>query len=229
MAYTEITIDSYNASPPTDDGSSDTINRVTWAGIKTKLGDPLNTAIASMNSGITSALGSIDTAITAADAALSSLQSADLSAAQANLYAPSGTEMFFVQTAAPTLWTKSTTHDNKALRMVSGTVSTGGSTAFTSVFTSRTITTAEMPSHTHTIASSGSLTFGRDEFLSSVSFDTNDGFSSGNQTDGNTSSSSGTGAFSATISFDGTTTSSGSSSAMDFAVQYVDVILAVKD
>ena len=43
----------------------------------------------------------------------------------------SGTVMLFVQTSAPTGWTKSTTHDNKALREISGTVGTGGSVAFT--------------------------------------------------------------------------------------------------
>jgi hypothetical protein len=75
---------------------------------------------------------------------------------------PAGTVMLFVQTAAPTGWTKSTANDNKALRVVSGTASTGGSTSFTSAFGtpavsgslsgtvgSHTLTTAEIPSHTH--------------------------------------------------------------------------------
>lgn len=43
---------------------------------------------------------------------------------------PSGTLMLFQQTAAPTGWTKSTTHNDKGLRIVSGTVGTGGSVAF---------------------------------------------------------------------------------------------------
>jgi len=51
---------------------------------------------------------------------------------------PSGTLMLFQQTAAPTGWTKQTTHNDKALRVVSGTASSGGSTAFTSVFVART-------------------------------------------------------------------------------------------
>jgi outer membrane usher protein FimD/PapC len=46
--------------------------------------------------------------------------------------------MLFVQTAAPTGWTKSTSHDNKALRIVSGTAGSGGSVAFTTVFGSQT-------------------------------------------------------------------------------------------
>ena len=72
---------------------------------------------------------------------------------------PSGTKMLFQQTAAPTGWTKDTTHNNKALRVVSGTASSGGSVAFTTAFaTSRpvsgsvanhTLTTSQIPSHDH--------------------------------------------------------------------------------
>ena len=47
---------------------------------------------------------------------------------------PSGTLMLFQQTAAPTGWTKQTTHDNKALRVVTGTAGSGGSSAFTTAF-----------------------------------------------------------------------------------------------
>jgi hypothetical protein len=47
--------------------------------------------------------------------------------------------MLFVQTAAPTGWTKSTTHNNKALRIVSGTASSGGSVAFTTAFASQAV------------------------------------------------------------------------------------------
>lgn len=77
---------------------------------------------------------------------------------------PAGTRMLFQQTAAPTGWTKDTTHNNKALRLVSGAVTVGGSVAFTTAFSSATATTtvtqsgsvggtaltiAQMPSHTH--------------------------------------------------------------------------------
>ena len=52
---------------------------------------------------------------------------------------PSGTKMLFQQTSAPTGWTKVTSSvDNKALRVVSGSVSSGGNQAFTSAFASRT-------------------------------------------------------------------------------------------
>ena len=43
---------------------------------------------------------------------------------------PAGTSMLFQQTAAPTGWTKQTTHNDKALRIVTGSVGTGGSVAF---------------------------------------------------------------------------------------------------
>ena len=67
---------------------------------------------------------------------------------------PAGTLMLFQQTAAPTGWTKQTTHDNKALRVVSGTASSGGSVAFTTAFAAgstgaTTLTTAQIPSHNH--------------------------------------------------------------------------------
>jgi len=47
--WTPVSIANYNASPPPDDGSKVASNQVTWAGIKTKLGDPLNTAVSSLN------------------------------------------------------------------------------------------------------------------------------------------------------------------------------------
>jgi hypothetical protein len=80
---------------------------------------------------------------------------------------PPGTKMLFQQTNAPTGWTKDVTHNNKALRVVSGAAGSGGSWNFTDVFTNRSISgTAagnyadiainyhtlswnEMPAHTH--------------------------------------------------------------------------------
>ena len=43
---------------------------------------------------------------------------------------PQGTSMLFQQTSAPTGWTKQTTHNDKAIRLQTGTVGTGGSVAF---------------------------------------------------------------------------------------------------
>ena len=51
----------------------------------------------------------------------------------------SGTKMLFQQTSAPTGWTKVTSHNNKALRVVSGTAGSGGSNAFTNTLASRGI------------------------------------------------------------------------------------------
>jgi hypothetical protein len=131
-------------------------------------------------------------------------------------YLPSGTAMMFVQTAAPTGWTKSTTHDNKALRVVSGTAGSGGTTAFTSVFTSRTISLANMPSHTHTLTDPGH----NHTYLANASTPGPGAVASGGGGSTNTTSTSTTGI---------TIANAGSGTAMDFAVQYVDVIIATKD
>lgn len=61
---------------------------------------------------------------------------------------PSGTAMLFQQTTAPTGWTKSTAHNDKALRVVSGTASSGGTTAFS--------TAMGTPSVSGTVGISGS-------------------------------------------------------------------------
>lgn len=70
---------------------------------------------------------------------------------------PSGTKMLFQQTSAPTGWTKDTTHDNKALRIVSGTAGSGGSVNFTTAFGSQNVgatalTESQLPSHTHSFS-----------------------------------------------------------------------------
>lgn len=53
---------------------------------------------------------------------------------------PSGTLMLFQQTSAPTGWTKQTTHNDKALRIVTGTVGSGGSSAFTTALATPSVT-----------------------------------------------------------------------------------------
>jgi hypothetical protein len=47
---------------------------------------------------------------------------------------PAGSLMLFQQTSAPTGWTKATAHDNKALRVVTGSESSGGSNTFAAAF-----------------------------------------------------------------------------------------------
>lgn len=74
---------------------------------------------------------------------------------------PAGTVCLFYQAAAPTGWTKITTQNNKALRVVSGSGgSAGGSQPFTTAFASQVVsgsigyhnlTVAELPPHTHDI------------------------------------------------------------------------------
>jgi subtilisin family serine protease len=75
-----------------------------------------------------------------------------------------GTLMVFQQTSAPTGWTKQTTHNDKAFRCVSGSCSSGGTTAFSTAMAtpsvsgtvgisgsigSTTLSTSEIPSHSH--------------------------------------------------------------------------------
>lgn len=121
---------------------------------------------------------------------------------------PSGTLMLFAQTSAPTGWTKSTTHDNKALRVVSGTASSGGSVAFTTAFSSQnvgstTLSTSQMPAHTH----SYSTYTGGGNFI----YQSGD---NGDTTSGTTDSTGGGGSH---------------NHSLNIAVQYVDVIIATKN
>jgi microcystin-dependent protein len=116
--------------------------------------------------------------------------------------------MLFVQTAAPTGWTKSTTHDNKALRVVSGSVTTGGTQNFTAVLNgtvgATTLTEAQIPSHNHGILVR--TTTGLASFFGASSFT--------NSTSITTTTSNAGGGGSHTHSMD---------------VAYVDVIIATKD
>jgi hypothetical protein len=156
---------------------------------------------------------------------------------------PSGTLMLFQQTAAPTGWTKQTTHNNKALRVVSGTAGSGGSTAFTSVFASRTpagsvsgsnsggsvsnhtLTTSEIPSHQHR------TTGGNNSTLSTPTASVSAQFSAtltAATVNAHTQAAGGGGAHNhgfTNPSWSGTF----SGTALDFAVQYVDLIIASKN
>lgn len=137
---------------------------------------------------------------------------------------PSGTKMLFQQTAAPTGWTKDTTHNDKAIRIVNGTAGTGGSTAFTSALGTptvtgtisgstggHTLTIAEMPSHNHTMnfmfGGGNNPQTGADPFYHTR----------------NTNFTGGSGSHSHSLS------ATFSSGAAAINVQYVDVIIATKD
>lgn len=120
---------------------------------------------------------------------------------------PAGTLMLFQQTAAPTGWTKQTTHDNKALRVVSGAASSGGSVAFTTAFANgstgaTTLTTTQIPAHTHTVNGSDSI-----------------GTGSTQQRSGGT----------ANVTSSSTGGGGSHDHSLSLAVQYVDLIIASKD
>lgn len=124
---------------------------------------------------------------------------------------PPGTLMLFQQTAAPLGWTKQTTHNDKALRVVSGSASSGGSNAFSTVMAqtvvgSHTLSIAEMPAHSHTLRATVSGSGGDPD----TSY-------------GNT----GVSAVNLTTS----TTGSGNSHnhTITMSIQYVDLIIASKD
>lgn len=50
--YSSVAVSGYNSSPPADDGSQSASNLVKWSTHKTKIGDPLNTAIAAINAAV---------------------------------------------------------------------------------------------------------------------------------------------------------------------------------
>jgi hypothetical protein len=147
----------------------------------------------------------------------------------------SGTVLIFAQTAAPTGWTKNTTTGNQhALRVVTGTAGTGGTVDFTTAFASKavtgtvsvsgsagatTLTTPQIPSHSH--VQRGALF--------------NPGFSprsaltpapsSSNSAD-STADTGGGGSHTHPLSISSSTFSG---NAIDMAVRYIDVIRATKN
>jgi hypothetical protein len=152
---------------------------------------------------------------------------------------PSGTRMLFQQTAAPTGWTKDITINNRALRVVSGSVGSGGSIDFDVAFTSRgfsgstsseTVTgtvgstvldITQIPDHTHnysratagtTATASGTGT----TFLRTL-------------TSTSTASGSAGGGLGHTHTFSGGSHAHTFSGAIDMAVKYIDLIIAQKD
>lgn len=137
---------------------------------------------------------------------------------------PATTVMLFYQNAAPTGWTIVTSQNNKALRVVSGSGGVaGGSVAFTTAFASQavsgtvgtsgstTLSTTQIPSHTHSVAYGG-YSAGQPSLIgcSGNAGGTNSGATGGG---GSHTHSGGT--------FTGT--------AINLAVQYIDIILASKN
>jgi len=140
---------------------------------------------------------------------------------------PSGTDMVFHQTAAPTGWTKNTTAalNDGALRTTTGTVGTGGTVAFETAFASQavggtngntgatTLSTAQLPSHTHT-AGAPNQTAGL-QGGAQANVGAADGTSTTGATGGGGSHVHGGSTFSGT--------------AIDLNVKFYDVIIAAKD
>ena len=147
----------------------------------------------------------------------------------------SGTRMTFNQTNAPTGWTKSTSVDNAGFRLVSGSVSSGGSVDFSTAFASQTptgsvsissifgsagattLSTPQIPSHSHSISSAAPNPGGA--------------FVTNNNSSGpviNTNNTGGGGSHDHPFSFSsGSATFSGN--AINLAVKYVDLIIAQKN
>ena len=145
----------------------------------------------------------------------------------------SGTRMAFNQTNAPTGWTKSTSVDDAAFRLVSGSVSSGGSVNFTTAFASQTptgsisissisgsagattLSTPQIPSHSHTITGGGYNGDSVQTERTGVSTAT-------------TNNTGGGGSHTHPFSFNsGSATFTGN--AIDLAVKYVDLIIAQKN
>ena len=140
---------------------------------------------------------------------------------------PAGTAMLFAQTTAPTGWTKSTTHDNKALRVVNGTASSGGTVAFTTAFASQavsgtvgtsgatTLSTSQIPAHSHNITTYDYYGSATNNTVYRAGGDNTLGTATTQNAGGGGSHTHSGGTFTGT--------------AINLAVQYVDVIIATKD
>lgn len=184
---------------------------------------------------------------------------------------PSGTKLLFQQTSAPTGWTKDVSNNDKALRIVSGAAGTGGTTAFSAVFASRTpagtvgnttstgtvasatstgtvggtaLDVSQIPSHQHYIANgingTGGLNSGNYVNYQANYGTNNDYTMAGNVSGadrGLTSATGGGATHTHSLTMNAHSHSltmnahnhSFTGTAMDFAVQYVDAIIASKD
>jgi len=158
----------------------------------------------------------------------------------------SGTRMIFHQTAAPTGWTKDTSHNDKALRITSGTVGTGGTVAFETAFASQTpsgsvstsisgtvanhtLSVDQIPAHGHSITGTytvdngsgggGSFPHGSARSTPGVSIANFLNISASNTGGGQAHN----------HGWSGSASSSFSGSAMNLDVQFVDIIICQKD
>lgn len=140
---------------------------------------------------------------------------------------PAGTAMLFVQSAAPQGWTKSTTFNDVALRVVNGNAGSGGSVPFSTAFSqSQTgdtaLSVAQMPSHSHGVNDPGHNHGTNANRYGGGSFGGGDPQYSNIAAASN--SASGTG-----ISIAAAGSGQGHSHTIALNVQYVDTIIATKD
>lgn len=141
---------------------------------------------------------------------------------------PAGTVMLFAQSNAPTGWTKITTHDNKALRVVSGSASSGGTNGFTQAFNTtystdgHALTVNQMPSHFHYDGAGGSSADWRVAMFGYTTSSSVGGFASGSLSSDNDDS---------IYAFQSSEVGANEahSHTFNFDVAYVDVILASKN
>lgn len=169
---------------------------------------------------------------------------------------PSGTKVMFYQASAPTGWTQDTTHNDKALRVVSGSgggsggthglssppstahTHTGGahthstpahSHSHTLSASSHTLSTSQMPSHNHSIPSGVGGSYGGKVQQGT---DNSPGFNTGNTGGGSSHSHSLSGSITSGgsgTSGSGGATATSSASPTAFAPQYIDVIVCSKN
>jgi hypothetical protein len=130
-----------------------------------------------------------------------------------------GTTLIAAQTAAPTGWTKGATHNDKMMRLVTGSVTTGGSAAFATVMAnqipqgqlnSTAVATTEIAAHGHT-------------FIGATGVNGAGGFAYGNTSNPIAASTTGG------TSGGGGHLHSASGSTRSFAVTYVDAIIISKN
>jgi hypothetical protein len=159
---------------------------------------------------------------------------------------PSGTKMLFQQSSAPTGWTKETTHNNKALRLTTGSVSTGGTQGFTSAFDSYTpagtlniviagtaLDQTQIPSHYHYVVNNDTNSTPV-QSTESVTYQSagglgNDDYHLGGTTTTPTRGKTSSYGSGATHTHSVTTKTFTGTADNQFDVQYVDVIIAAKD
>lgn len=143
----------------------------------------------------------------------------------------SGTLMLFQQTASPTGWTKQTTHNDKSLRVVSGSAGSGGSVAFTTALgtpavsgsvsvsgniSSTTLSTSQIPSHSHGYRRAGAN-------------NASNSYGGSNRADAVINSNTGNTGSGGSHNHGHNLAGSLSSASTTINVQYVDLIIAAKD